>query len=113
MRDSAPLVPTYEDVVYEDVVYIVLNDFGELGRAYVETDEEEADEQTIVENIIAGVYSAPLRVVAFNTALDWSHDVTKTVAVGVLRLALAKGYISKPGRDFVERVLGEEVNISV
>jgi hypothetical protein len=54
-----------------------------------------------------------LRVVAFNTALDWSHDVTKTVAVGVLRLALAKGYISKPGREFVERVLGEEVNISV
>ena len=30
-------------------VYIVLNDFGPLGRAYVETDETHANDATIIE----------------------------------------------------------------
>jgi hypothetical protein len=46
----------------------VLNDFGQVGRAYYETDEAEADEATIIENILSGQFSHPLRVVAFNTA---------------------------------------------
>ena len=33
-------------------VYIVLNGFGPFGRAYCETDEDEADEETVVENIL-------------------------------------------------------------
>jgi hypothetical protein len=49
-------------------VYIVVNDFSELGRAYVETDEAAADKQTVVNNISSGEYSNPVRVVAFNTA---------------------------------------------
>ena len=39
----APGVPSFDTTVY-----IVLNDFGPLGSAYVETDEAEADENTIV-----------------------------------------------------------------
>jgi hypothetical protein len=42
------------------------NDFGPLGRAYVETDETQADDATIIDNILRGEYSCPLRVVAFN-----------------------------------------------
>jgi hypothetical protein len=72
MLNLTPLVPD-GDVT----VHIVLNDFGDLGRAYVETDEAEADEATIVENILSGQYSHPLRVVAFNTAEGWSRDVTE------------------------------------
>ena len=53
----------------------MLNDFGRLGRAYVETDEVKADEATIVENILSGQYSQPLRVVAFNTAEGWASTV--------------------------------------
>jgi len=45
MRTRIPLAPREPDVT----VHIVLNDFGPLGRAYVETDETEADEATIVE----------------------------------------------------------------
>jgi len=41
----------------------VLNDFGPLGRSYVEPDEAEADEVTGVENILNGVYSHPVRVI--------------------------------------------------
>jgi hypothetical protein len=65
MLTLTPLVPDKNSDV---TVHIVLNDFGHLGRAYVETDEAEADEATIVENILSGQHSRPLRVVAFNTA---------------------------------------------
>ena len=64
MRTQTPLAPREPDVT----VHIVLNDFGPLGSAYVETDDGEADEATIVENILSGQYSHPVRVVAFNTA---------------------------------------------
>jgi hypothetical protein len=51
MLTLTPLVPDKNSDV---TVQIVLNDFGHLGRAYVETDEAEADEATIVENILTG-----------------------------------------------------------
>ena len=79
MLNLTPLVPD-GDVT----VHIVLNDFGDLGRAYVETDEAAADEATIVENILTGQYSYPLRVVAFNTAEGWSRDVTEDIAVAAM-----------------------------
>jgi hypothetical protein len=63
---TPPLAPG-DDVT----VHIVLNDFGPLGRAYVETDEAKADEATIIENILSGQYSHLIRVVAFNTAEGW------------------------------------------
>jgi hypothetical protein len=50
MLNLTPLALDEADVT----VHIVLNDFGDLGRAYVETDEAEADEATIVENILTG-----------------------------------------------------------
>ena len=80
MRTKIPLAPREPDVT----VHVVLNDFGPLGRAYCETDEAEADEATIVENILSGQYSHPLRVVAFNTAEGWSRDVTEDIARAVL-----------------------------
>ena len=47
----APTAPAYNSVT----TYIVLNDFGpNLGRAYVETDEAQADQKSIVENMITG-----------------------------------------------------------
>ena len=64
MSNQTPLAPVSQP---SDVTaYIVLNDFAPLGRAYVETDEAEADEATIVE-IFSG-----LRVVAFNGADAWT-----------------------------------------
>jgi len=100
-----PLAPrqTADDVM----VYIVLNDFGELGRAYVETDEAEADETTIVRKIVNGEYSNPVRVVAFNTAEGWSLDATEEIARAVQELADAEGHASKSAQHFVERIAGE------
>jgi hypothetical protein len=64
--------------------YIVVEDFGHLGRAFRETDLAEADPDTIVRNMISGEYSDPLRVVAFNTVEGWSRDVSEEIAYDVL-----------------------------
>ena len=47
----------------------MLEDFGPLGRAYCETDPEQADLETTVTDLMCGQYG-PVRVVAFNTASD-------------------------------------------
>ena len=91
-------------------VYLVLDDFGErLGRAYGET---EADENTIIENFIAGEYSCPVRVVAFNTAEGWSRDVTEDIARAVADRARSEwSTLTTPTQEFLERVLGLDAPI--
>ena len=82
-NQSPPLVP---GKLTDDVtVHIVLSDFGKLGRAYVETDESEANEWTVVSKICKGEYSNPVRVVAFNIAEGWSRDVTEDVGPAMRR----------------------------
>ena len=108
MLNLTPLAPREPDVT----VHIVLNDFGELGRAYVETDEAEADETTIIENILSGQYSCPLQVVAFNTSEGWSRDVTEDIAVAVMnRVRGEHRSIGKAAQEFLERVLGVDAPI--
>jgi len=93
-------------------VYIVLNDFGErLGHAYVETDVAEADEKTVISNILSGEYSNPVQVVAFNTAEGWSRDVTEDIARFVLERGESEAPLSESGKRFVERVLGQDANV--
>jgi hypothetical protein len=60
-------------------VYIVVEDFGDLGRSFRETDIAEADHDTIVRNMISGQYQDPLRVVAFNTLEGWSEEIAYDV----------------------------------
>jgi len=56
MRTPTPSLAPDEQPL-DVTVYIVLNDFGQLGRAYVETNEAKADEETILSNIGSGQYS--------------------------------------------------------
>ena len=102
---TPPLAPKLTDDV---TVHIVLNDFGEK-RAFLETDEAEADEWTIVSNILNGEYSNPVRVVAFNIAEGWSRDVTDDIARAVIERGRSENQFSKVGKEFVERTLGEFV----
>lgn len=87
----APTVPAYNGAT----THIVLDDFGlNLGRAYVE-------------NMIAGQYSNPVRVVAFNTEEGWSRDVSEDIARAVADKLEAEGRAIKDDgvRCFVERQL--------
>jgi hypothetical protein len=85
MRRSPPLAPGAPQ--HDVTVHIVVDDFGELGRAYRETDEAEADERTIIDDILTGQYSRPVRVVAFKTAEQWSRDVSEDIARAVAERA--------------------------
>ena len=76
MPRSPSIVPNHTD---RDV-YLVLDDFGQLGRAWRETDEAGASRPMLVRNLLEGQYENPVRIVAFNTAEGWSRDVTVDIA---------------------------------
>ena len=103
---SPPLAPKLTDDV---TVYLVLNDFGALGRAYVETYEANASERDVISNIGGGQYSKPIRVVAFNTAEGWSRDVTEDIAEALLERDASEGNLSESAKTFVGRVLNTAI----
>jgi hypothetical protein len=72
-------------IVPEDDIYIVLDDFGPLGRAWRETDEAGANRAPLVRNLLDWQYEDPVRIVAFNTAEGRSRDVTVEIADRVRR----------------------------
>ena len=93
-----------------ETVYLILDDFGRLGRAYVETDEREADLESVVKSLMTVQYNAPVCVVAFNLAEGWAKDVSKDVACEVLeRARLEQRELYDATRDFVEIHTGKDV----
>jgi hypothetical protein len=83
-------------------VYLVLDDFAELGRAYRETDEEKANRGSVIRALLSGQFNHPVRIVAFNTAAGWSRDVTKGIAREINEMAKREGKELSPGlRDFI------------
>jgi hypothetical protein len=98
--DSTPsLVPSVDLSVY-----IVLDDFGQAGRAYRETDEAEADLENVIDNMMTGQYRDPLRVVGFNTSEGWSRDVSEDIA---WELRTEGKSIPQETRQFLEWHVGE------
>src|SRR4051812_14175526 len=64
----------------DQTVYLVADDFGKPGRAWVEADYETTDLEVVVQDLLTGQYTNPIRVIAFNTAEGWSQDVSMDVA---------------------------------
>ena len=61
-------------------VYLVLDDFGSLGRTWRKTDEVGTNRVWMLRSLIEGHYDNPVRIVAFNTSEGWSRDVTFEIA---------------------------------
>jgi hypothetical protein len=64
----------------EQDTYLVLDDFGRLGRAWRETDEYATDRETMIRDLVEGEFKNPVRTVTFNTAEGWCRDVTVDIA---------------------------------
>jgi hypothetical protein len=94
---SCPLPERSDDVT----IYLVLNDYGKLGSAYVETDPAEADRKTIICNFLSGQYGNAVRVVAFNTAEGWSWDVSEDIAREILQRASEN--LGEDTKRFIDR----------
>jgi hypothetical protein len=88
---------------------LVLDDFGKIGRAYREVDEQEADLESVIDGLIAGQYTKPVRVVAFNTSEGWARDVSEDVGWEVLRRLTREGKsVPMSTRDFLIFHVGED-----
>ena len=103
MRDTdwtPSIVPGDED---RDVC-LVVNDFGRRGSAYCETDVEATDLETVIQDLLDGQYSNPVRVVSFNTVEGWSRDISANVARELRRRCdLQMRGIPSNILDFIER----------
>jgi hypothetical protein len=94
-------------------VYQVLDRIGRAGGVWIEIGDEEANEETIVRWLIEGLFSHPLRVIAFNTDEGWARDVTRDIAWKLLELKRSGNDLGSAARDFVERVTGESPTVTV
>ena len=111
MPNRATLVPEQPTDV---TVYLVLDDFGKYGRAWRESDENDADERTVIEHLITGQYEKPVRIVAFNTAEGWARDVTEDIAKALVDEARkSRRQLSAPARAFYEWHIGKDVPADV
>jgi hypothetical protein len=98
MPRSPSIVPEHID---RDI-YLVLDDFGRIGRAWRETDEGGTDRETQIYALLAGEYNHPVRIVAFNTAEGWSRDVTEDIA-RELRERSAGRELSEALQEFIDQ----------
>jgi hypothetical protein len=69
----------------DETVYLVADDFGDLGRVWRETDIEATDLETVITDLLDGQYNNPARVIGFNTTEGWSRDVSEDIAHQIRR----------------------------
>ena len=98
-------MPRSPSIVPEDSdrdVYLVLEDFGPLGRAWRESDEANTDRATLIGDLVDGQYDNPVRIVAFNTAEGWSRDVTEDIANDLQEAWSDRGEIPVSIEEFMQ-----------
>jgi hypothetical protein len=104
------IVPNRPDQTF----HIVINNYGELGPAFAETDLGEADLETTITDLMSGQYCDPVRVVAFNTTEHWSEDASEDVAREIMRrLDLAGGALPSSLVPFVDSHVGPNRQLTV
>ncbi len=59
---SMPIMPSIVPLGAEQDTYLVLEDFGRVGRAWREADEECTDRETLIRDLLAGEYGNPVRM---------------------------------------------------
>jgi hypothetical protein len=75
-----------------------------IGSVCRETESERPDFETVIADLLAGRFAAPVRVTAFNTLEHWSRDISAQVAAEIRMLCDIEG-IAVPEHigDFVAR----------
>lgn len=96
---APPMVPYGAD----QTIYLVVDCIGALSTCH-ETELERPDFDAVIADLLAGQFSSPVRVVAFNTLEHWRRDISREVAAEICMLCDIEG-IAVPEHigDFVER----------
>jgi hypothetical protein len=111
---AVSFVPSIVPNGHDQTFYLVINNYGKSGTAFAETDIGEADLETTITGLMSGQYSAPVRVVAFNTAEHWSEDASEDVAREILRrLDLAGHELPASIQAFVDSHLGPDRQLTL
>lgn len=94
----------------DQTVYLVVDRLSRQGAVYCEIEIERTDIETIVADLLAGQFSDPVRVTAFNTLEHWSHDISRDIAVEIQTRCDIEG-AAVPGHveDFVHDHTGPVV----
>jgi hypothetical protein len=75
MRASPSIVPGIDRDVY-----LVLDDFGRMGCAWRETNAQDTEIEAVLDDLLEGQYSNPVRVICFNLPEGWVRDVSEEIA---------------------------------
>jgi hypothetical protein len=67
----------------DQTVYLIVDRLSRQGAVYCEIEIERADIETIVVDLLAGQFSDPVRVTAFNTLEHWAQDISRDVALEI------------------------------
>jgi hypothetical protein len=95
-------------------VYLVMDDLGGLGRVWREADDSTVELEAVILDLLGGQYQSPVRVVVFNTAQEWSQDVSADVAQELRRRCdLQQIDIPFFLQDFVDRYEGRYRDIQL
>ena len=98
---------------YDQTIYLVLDDLGQLGRAFPETDPERADLESVISDLMSGQFNDPVSVVAFNTAERWAEDASEDIAREIVRRfdlagdalpSSLEGFVEGPERQLTLRL---------
>ena len=111
MPNHATLVPDQPvpDQPANVTVYVAIDDLNRNGRAWLEMDEK-----TVIDNLIAGQYERPVRIVAFNTAEGWARDMTEDIAGALVEEARNNcRELSSSARTFYVWHIGKDVPVDV
>ena len=96
-----------------DTVNLVV-DCSASGCVWRETDINGADLETVIRDLLAGEYSDPLCVIAFNASENWSRDVTSDIAREVQeRSDLAYEDVPAWLEDLVHRPISPEQQLTL
>ena len=86
----------------DQTVYLVVDQLTRQGAVYCEIEIERADIETIVVDLLAGQFSDPVRVTAFNTLEHWSQDISRDIALEIqTRCDIQGAAVPEHVEDFV------------
>jgi hypothetical protein len=107
-------VPSIVRSGHGQTVYLVINNFGNWGAAFSETDVDKADLETVIGDLMSGQYSDSVRVFAFDTGEHWAADASDDVARKILRrLDLAGDALPSSIAAFVDSHLGPDRQLTM
>ena len=81
MSASPPLAPSQERPFY-----LVLCDYGpDIGKAYYETDPDDADRETVLNLLMRGEYTGPVQVLEIDLPAGRARDVSAEFAEDIFQ----------------------------